>query len=106
MERISHWVNNKVVKGTSGNTGKVFNPATGEQQAEVDVLGCRYDALVEHDLNFLGKCTTCALEDLFRSGHLVTLRPQCGDLGVDGLTVLAPGPHAGFAGLDECFESG
>ena len=37
MERISHWVNNKVVRGTSGRTGKVFNPATGEQQAEVDL---------------------------------------------------------------------
>jgi malonate-semialdehyde dehydrogenase (acetylating)/methylmalonate-semialdehyde dehydrogenase len=37
MQRISHWVNNKVVPGTSGRTGKVFNPATGEQQAEVDL---------------------------------------------------------------------
>ena len=37
MERISHWVSNKVVRGTSGRTGKVFNPATGEQQAEVDL---------------------------------------------------------------------
>ncbi len=37
MERISHWVNNKVVRGTSGRTGKVFNPATGEQHAEVDL---------------------------------------------------------------------
>ena len=37
MDRVSHWVNNKVVRGTSGRTGKVFNPATGEQQAEVDL---------------------------------------------------------------------
>ena len=37
MDRISHWVNNKVVRGTSGRTGKVFNPATGEVQAEVDL---------------------------------------------------------------------
>jgi len=36
MNRISHWVNNKVVAGTSGKSGKVFNPATGKQQAEVD----------------------------------------------------------------------
>ena len=36
MQRVSHWVNNKVVAGTSGNTGKVYNPATGEQQSEVD----------------------------------------------------------------------
>jgi malonate-semialdehyde dehydrogenase (acetylating)/methylmalonate-semialdehyde dehydrogenase len=37
MQRVSHWVNNKVVPGTSGRTGKIFNPATGEQQAEVDL---------------------------------------------------------------------
>ena len=36
MYRVSHWVNNKVVVGKSGMSGKVFNPATGEQQAEVD----------------------------------------------------------------------
>ena len=36
MYRVSHWVNNKVVAGKSGRIGKVFNPATGEQQAEVD----------------------------------------------------------------------
>ncbi|MFM7763345.1 MAG: CoA-acylating methylmalonate-semialdehyde dehydrogenase [Acidimicrobiaceae bacterium] len=37
MNRISHWVNNKVVAGTSGKTGKVFNPATGKQEAEVEL---------------------------------------------------------------------
>jgi malonate-semialdehyde dehydrogenase (acetylating) / methylmalonate-semialdehyde dehydrogenase len=37
MQRVSHWVNNKVVPGTSGRTGKIFNPATGEQQGEVDL---------------------------------------------------------------------
>ncbi len=36
MKKISHWINGQVVAGTSGRTGKVFNPATGEQQAEVD----------------------------------------------------------------------
>ena len=36
MYRVSHWVNNKVVAGKSGKSGKVFNPAPGEQQAEVD----------------------------------------------------------------------
>jgi malonate-semialdehyde dehydrogenase (acetylating)/methylmalonate-semialdehyde dehydrogenase len=36
MNRIGHWVNNKVVLGTSGRSGVVFNPATGEQQAAVD----------------------------------------------------------------------
>ena len=36
MKRISHWINGSIVAGTSGNTGKVFNPATGKQSAEVD----------------------------------------------------------------------
>ena len=36
MKRISHWINGTVVAGTSGKSGKVFNPATGEQSAAVD----------------------------------------------------------------------
>ncbi|MGZ8637484.1 MAG: CoA-acylating methylmalonate-semialdehyde dehydrogenase [Actinomycetota bacterium] len=36
MERISHWIGGKVVPGESGRSGPVFNPATGEQTAEVD----------------------------------------------------------------------
>jgi malonate-semialdehyde dehydrogenase (acetylating)/methylmalonate-semialdehyde dehydrogenase len=39
MERISHWIDGALVAGTSGRTGPVFNPATGEQRAEVD-LAC------------------------------------------------------------------
>ena len=47
MQRISHWVNNKVVAGTSGNTGKVYNPATGEQQSEVDLASiAEVDAVI------------------------------------------------------------
>ena len=37
MKRISHWVNGKVVEGTSGRTGVVWNPALGQQAAEVDL---------------------------------------------------------------------
>jgi malonate-semialdehyde dehydrogenase (acetylating)/methylmalonate-semialdehyde dehydrogenase len=36
MKRISHWINGAVTAGTSDRTGTVWNPATGEQQAEVD----------------------------------------------------------------------
>jgi malonate-semialdehyde dehydrogenase (acetylating)/methylmalonate-semialdehyde dehydrogenase len=36
MKRISHWIDGRVVEGTSGRSGKVFNPATGEQAASVD----------------------------------------------------------------------
>ena len=47
MNRIGHWVNNKVVLGTSGRSGVVFNPATGEQQAVVDLASvAELDAVV------------------------------------------------------------
>jgi malonate-semialdehyde dehydrogenase (acetylating) / methylmalonate-semialdehyde dehydrogenase len=36
MKRISHWIDGRVVDGTSGRTGPVWDPATGAQQAEVD----------------------------------------------------------------------
>ena len=37
MKTISHWIDGRAVAGTSGRTGPVWNPATGEQQAEVDL---------------------------------------------------------------------
>src|SRR5215204_1112756 len=36
MKRISHWIDGTVVEGSSGRSGTVFNPATGEQAASVD----------------------------------------------------------------------
>jgi malonate-semialdehyde dehydrogenase (acetylating)/methylmalonate-semialdehyde dehydrogenase len=36
VARISHWIGGRSVAGTSGRNGPVYNPATGEQQAEVD----------------------------------------------------------------------
>jgi len=37
MHRISHWVNGAVVPGSSGRSGVVWNPATGEQAGSVDL---------------------------------------------------------------------
>jgi malonate-semialdehyde dehydrogenase (acetylating)/methylmalonate-semialdehyde dehydrogenase len=37
MRTIHHYIDGKQVAGTSGRTGPVWNPATGEQQAEVDL---------------------------------------------------------------------
>ncbi|MFT3853826.1 MAG: CoA-acylating methylmalonate-semialdehyde dehydrogenase [Ilumatobacteraceae bacterium] len=37
MNRISHWVDGRVVPGASGCAGVVWNPATGEQAASVDL---------------------------------------------------------------------
>jgi malonate-semialdehyde dehydrogenase (acetylating)/methylmalonate-semialdehyde dehydrogenase len=36
IKRISHWIGGKLVEGTSGRSGPVYNPATGEQTGEVD----------------------------------------------------------------------
>jgi malonate-semialdehyde dehydrogenase (acetylating)/methylmalonate-semialdehyde dehydrogenase len=37
MNRISHWVDGKVLEGVSGRSGVVWDPATGVQQAAVDL---------------------------------------------------------------------
>ena len=35
--RISHWIEGRVVAGTSGRTADVFNPATGAVSGQVDL---------------------------------------------------------------------
>ena len=35
MKLIEHYVSGKIIPGTSDRKGKVFNPATGEQESEV-----------------------------------------------------------------------
>ncbi|MFM7146697.1 MAG: aldehyde dehydrogenase family protein, partial [Actinomycetales bacterium] len=35
MRKIEHWIDNASFASTSGRVGPVYNPATGEQQAEV-----------------------------------------------------------------------
>jgi malonate-semialdehyde dehydrogenase (acetylating) / methylmalonate-semialdehyde dehydrogenase len=42
MRTVEHWINGKPTPGSSTRTGPVWNPATGEQQAEV-LLGNRSD---------------------------------------------------------------
>jgi malonate-semialdehyde dehydrogenase (acetylating)/methylmalonate-semialdehyde dehydrogenase len=36
LARISHWIGGALVRGESGRSGPVYNPATGEQTSEVD----------------------------------------------------------------------
>jgi malonate-semialdehyde dehydrogenase (acetylating)/methylmalonate-semialdehyde dehydrogenase len=36
VARISHWIGGEIVRGQSGRSGPVYNPATGEQTGEVD----------------------------------------------------------------------
>ena len=45
--RISHWIDGTESAGTSGRTAPVFNPATGQQTAEVDLASAaEVDAVV------------------------------------------------------------
>src|SRR6187402_3014336 len=37
MNRISHWIDGRVVESTSGRSAVVYNPATGEQSGAVDL---------------------------------------------------------------------
>jgi malonate-semialdehyde dehydrogenase (acetylating) / methylmalonate-semialdehyde dehydrogenase len=37
VKGIAHWIGGRSVAGTSGRTGPVYNPATGEQTGEVDL---------------------------------------------------------------------
>ena len=45
MIRIAHWIGGAEYAGTSGRVGPVFNPATGEQSAEVALASA---AVVAH----------------------------------------------------------
>tara|TARA_Y100000590_G_scaffold28525_1_gene31959 strand:+ start:703 stop:2196 length:1494 start_codon:yes stop_codon:yes gene_type:complete len=48
MKSIEHFINGKIVKGLSKKTSKVFNPATGEQSAEVKLASkTEVDSAVE-----------------------------------------------------------
>ena len=38
MKLIEHYVGGKIFPGNSDNKGKVFNPATGEQEKEVRLI--------------------------------------------------------------------
>ena len=47
MKLIEHFVNGKIIPGSSDRKGKVFNPATGEQESEV-----RLASKSDFDANF------------------------------------------------------
>jgi len=39
LKLIGHWIGGEIVRGGSGRSGPVYNPATGEQTGEVDFAG-------------------------------------------------------------------
>ena len=42
MNLIQHFINGKITSGNSDRIGKIFNPATGEQESQVK-LGSKSD---------------------------------------------------------------
>ncbi len=79
MQHISHWIGGRVVQGTSGRTGPVFNPATAEQTGEVDLASsAEVDAAVESAVGVAREWAESTLsarsEILFRFHHLVRTR--------------------------------
>ena len=42
MNLIQHFIDGKILSGSSNRKGKVFNPATGNQESEV-ILGSKSD---------------------------------------------------------------
>jgi NAD-dependent aldehyde dehydrogenases len=48
MKQIEHFVGGKIIVGNSNKKGKVFNPATGEQEKEVS-LASKVD--LDHTVN-------------------------------------------------------
>src|SRR5271154_357033 len=48
VKPLNHWIGGKSTPGSSGRTGKVFNPATGVQTGEVDLASvAEVDAAVQ-----------------------------------------------------------
>ena len=56
MNLIEHFVGGKLISGTSDRVGKVFNPATGEQESEVRLAST-------NDLNQAVKVAKKAFEE-------------------------------------------
>ena len=76
MRRISHWIDGRIVGGTSGRSATVWNPATGEAQAEVDLASSsEVDAAVQSAVAALPEWRSTSLarraEVMFRLRELV-----------------------------------
>ena len=60
---IHHWIGGKSVPGTSGRSGPVWNPATGEQSGAVDFATLEeIDAAVQTAPLTMGWCLSCHKE--------------------------------------------
>jgi len=74
--RISHWIDGKVVESTSGRAGPVYNPATGEQTGSVGLADAEeVDAAVDAALTMAPEWRATSLskraEVMFRLRELI-----------------------------------
>ena len=77
MRAIHHWIDGQEAPGKSGRTADVFNPATGEVQARVDLATkAEVDAAIERAAE--------AGADVFVAGSAV-FGAEDPDAAVDGL---------------------
>ncbi len=79
MQHISHWIGGRVVKGTSGRSGPVFNPATAERTGEVDFasaaeVGGAVASAAGAAREWADSTLSARTEILFRFHHLVKAR--------------------------------
>jgi malonate-semialdehyde dehydrogenase (acetylating) / methylmalonate-semialdehyde dehydrogenase len=81
VKPVHHWIGGRSVPGTSGRTGPVFNPATGEQSGAVDFASVEeIDAAVAAAREAFPSWRATSLsrrtEILFRIRHLVAERRE------------------------------
>ncbi len=79
MQNISHWVSGASVAGTSGRFSPVFNPATGEQSAQVplasvDEIGAVVASASEAFRSWRLTSLSKRAEILFRARELLVAR--------------------------------
>ena len=79
MRTIEHWIDGKPEAGTSDRRGRVFNPATGQQQAEVCLassadVGTAVQAASAAFHQWSGSSLTARAKILFAFRELVNAR--------------------------------
>ncbi|CAN5547044.1 CoA-acylating methylmalonate-semialdehyde dehydrogenase [soil metagenome] len=79
LGRISHWIGGRLVEGTSGRRGPVYDPATGRQAKEVDFAStAEVDAAVKAAVDTFPAWRATSLskrsEIMFRIRNLVDVR--------------------------------
>jgi malonate-semialdehyde dehydrogenase (acetylating)/methylmalonate-semialdehyde dehydrogenase len=89
--RITHWTDGAPTSGTSGRTGPVFNPATGEQTGEVDLASrAEVDTVVAQATEAAEAWRSASLAT--RSGVLFRFRELLA-AGADDLAAIITAEH-------------